>query len=72
MLLYCASRIPEISDSYRDIDNAMKWGFGWESGPFEIWDMIGLSSSIKRMELNNKIIPKWIKEKKSIENASFY
>ena len=72
MLLYCASRIPEISDSYRDIDNAMKWGFGWESGPFEIWDMIGLSSSIKRMELNNKIIPKWIKEKKSIKNASFY
>ena len=72
MLLYCASRIPEISDSYKDIDNAMKWGFGWEFGPFEIWDMIGLSSSIKRMELNNKIIPKWIKEMQSKENASFY
>ena len=72
MLLYCASRIPEISDSYKDIDNAMKWGFGWKLGPFEIWDMIGFSSSVRRMESSNKAIPKWIEEMKSKEIPSFY
>ena len=72
MLLYCANRVPEISDSYKDIDNAMKWGFGWKFGPFEIWDMIGLSSSIRRMESDKKAIPKWIEKMKSEENPSFY
>ena len=72
MLLYCANRVPEISDSYKDIDNAMKWGFGWKFGPFEIWDMIGLSSSVRRMESENKSIPKWIEKIKSKEKPSFY
>ena len=72
MLIYCANRIPEISESYKNIDNAMKWGFGWKFGPFEIWDMIGFSSSVSRMESNNKAIPNWIKEMKSKENPSFY
>ena len=72
MLLYCANRIPEISDSYKDIDNAMKWGFGWEFGPFEIWDMIGFTSSLRRMESNNKTIPKWIEKMESKEKRGFY
>jgi len=72
MLLYCANRIPEISDSYKDIDNAMKWGFGWEIGPFEIWDMIGFSSSVARIKSDNKTIPKWIKEMISKEEQGFY
>jgi len=62
MLLYCANRIPEISDTTENIDNSMKWGFGWEIGPFEIWDMIGFSSSVNRMKSDNKTIPKWIEE----------
>ena len=72
MLLYCANRIPEISDSYKDIDNAMKWGFGWEIGPFEIWDIIGFSSSVTRIKSENKTIPKWIKEMISKEERGFY
>ena len=72
MLLYCANRIPEISDSYKDIDNAMKWGFGWEFGPFEIWDMIGFTSSLRKMESNNKTIPKWIEKMESKEKRGFY
>ena len=72
MLLYCANRIPEISDSYKDIDNAMKWGFGWEIGPFEIWHMIGFSSSVTRMKLDNKTIPKWIEEMVSKKERGFY
>ncbi len=72
MLIYCANRIPEISESYKNIDNAMKWGFGWKLGPFEIWDMIGFSSSVRRMESSNKAIPEWIEAMKSKDNPSFY
>ena len=70
MLLYCANRIPEISDTTENIDNAMKWGFGWEIGPFEIWDIIGFSSSVTRMKSDNKTIPKWIEEMVSKNNVS--
>ena len=72
MLLYCANRIPEISDTTENIDNAMKWGFGWEIGPFEIWDIIGFSSSVTRMKSDNKTIPKWIEEMISKEKRGFY
>jgi 3-hydroxyacyl-CoA dehydrogenase len=72
MLLYCANRVHEISDSYTDIDNAMKWGFGWRFGPFEIWDMIGFSSSIERMKADKKNIPEWIKKIKNEKGPVFY
>ena len=72
MLLYSANRIPEISDITENIDNAMKWGFGWEIGPFEIWDMIGFTSSVTRMKSDNKTIPKWIEEMISKEKRGFY
>lgn len=72
MLLYCANRVHEISDSYKDVDNAMKWGFGWRFGPFEIWDMIGFSSSIERMKADKKNIPEWIKKIKSKRGSVFY
>ena len=45
-LIYSANRIPEISDDIINIDNAMKWGFGWDMGPFEVWDAIGVSESV--------------------------
>jgi 3-hydroxyacyl-CoA dehydrogenase len=47
MFAYVSNRIPEISDELYKIDDAMKAGFGWENGPFEIWDAIGL----KRIEI---------------------
>ena len=72
MLLYCANRIPEISDTTENIDNAMKWGFGWEIGPFEIWDIIGFSSSVKRMKSDNKTIPKLIENMITKEKLGFY
>ena len=72
MLLYSANRIPEISDTTKNVDNAMKWGFGWEIGPFEIWDMIGFTSSVTRMKSDNKTIPKLIEEMISKEKRGFY
>ena len=55
-LIYSANRIPEISDDIINIDNAMKWGFGWEFGPFESWDILGVRNSCKRM--TEEVLPK--------------
>ena len=49
-MTYCGNRIPEIADSLVEIDNAMKWGYGWDVGPFEAWDAIGVRKSVEKME----------------------
>ena len=56
-LIYAANRIPEISDTIVDIDNAMKWGFNLELGPFETWDAIGLATAVERMEKDGFDVP---------------
>jgi 3-hydroxyacyl-CoA dehydrogenase len=50
----------------------MKWGFGWELGPFEIWDALGLENSAKRMKAEGKKVPLWIEAMLLTGNASFY
>ena len=47
---YSANRIPEISDSVVEIDRAMKMGFNWELGPFELWDAAGVEATVARMK----------------------
>ena len=71
-LIYTANRIPEISDDVVNIDNALKWGFGWELGPFESWDAIGVEKSVKRMKEDDKKVPQWIKEMLSSGRKTFY
>ena len=61
-LIYAANRIPEISDDIINIDNAMKWGYGWELGPFECWDAMGVRSTVTRMKKENKKVPAWVDE----------
>jgi 3-hydroxyacyl-CoA dehydrogenase len=51
---YSANRIPEISDSIVEIDRAMRMGFNWEMGPFELWDAIGVPASVERMKQEGK------------------
>jgi len=51
---YSANRIPEISDNVVEIDRAMRMGFNWEMGPFELWDAIGVAESVKRMKEEGK------------------
>ena len=48
VLVYSAQLIGEIADEIVSIDRAMKWGFGWQQGPFEIWDAIGLEKSYQK------------------------
>ena len=50
LLAYAANRVGEIADDIVQIDQAMRWGFGWEMGPFETWDAIGVEKSVRRMK----------------------
>ena len=72
MLIYSANRIPEISDDIFNIDNAMKWGFGWEAGPFEFWDMLGIRKTVDRMKSESKVVPKWVLEMLESGRETFY
>lgn len=71
-LLYSAEIAYEIADNIVSIDQAMKWGFGWELGPFETWDALGLEKSISILEKQGKSVPKWVKEMLKEGNTSFY
>jgi len=72
LFAYVANRLPEISDDLFKIDDALKAGFGWEIGPFETWDIIGLDAGIQLIEAAGRTVPAWIKEMSSSENKSFY
>ena len=69
---YVSHRIPEISDESYRIDQAMRAGFGWELGPFEIWDAIGVRAAYdKALEIGKDIAP-WVKEMLDNGVDSFY
>ncbi|WP_068548774.1 3-hydroxyacyl-CoA dehydrogenase/enoyl-CoA hydratase family protein [Thermosulfidibacter takaii] len=72
MLIYSANRIPEIADDIVQVDNAMKWGFNWELGPFEIWDAIGVRKSVERMEAEGMQVPAKVKEMLEAGAETFY
>jgi len=71
-LIYAANRLPEISDTIVDIDNAMKWGFNLEMGPFETWDAIGLEASVARMQKDGFDVPGKIQKMLKTGHSSFY
>ena len=70
-LIFTASKSSEIAYDLVSIDKAMKWGFGWELGPFEIWDVLGLNDSLGLMEKIGMQAPEWV-ESLSKESKSFY
>ena len=69
---YSSNRIPEISDEVYRIDDALRAGFGWELGPFETWDAIGLEKSVKKMEEENLKPAQWVYEMLEKGFTSFY
>ena len=56
-LIYAVNRIPEIADDVVNVDNAMRWGFNWEIGPFEMFDAIGVEAFVKRAEKDGVKVP---------------
>ncbi len=69
---YASNRIPEISDELYRIDDAMRAGFGWEHGPFQIWDAIGVERGLKLMEETGEKPAPWVSEMLKNGNGSFY
>ena len=72
LFAYVSNRIPEISDDFYKIDDALKAGFGWELGPFETWDVIGLDQGLKLIQDHKKNVATWVEEMKSAGFSSFY
>jgi len=71
-LNYAANRIPEIADTIVEVDRAMRWGFSWELGPFEIWDAIGLEKSVARLKEEDRPIPANVQKLLEAGAKSFY
>ncbi len=71
-LAYASRRIPEIADSLVAIDNAIKWGFAHELGPFEEWDAIGVAESVPLMEAEGFPVAEWVKEMLAAGCPTFY
>lgn len=72
MFQYCSNRIPEITDAFYKIDDALKAGFGWENGPFEIWDAIGVEKGIELMQAEGYQPASWVTEMLASGTSSFY
>jgi len=70
--LYAARRIPEISDNVFDVDRAMRWGFGWELGPFEILDTLGVRAFAAQVEKEGRAVPALISKLLASGRDSFY
>jgi 3-hydroxyacyl-CoA dehydrogenase len=69
---YAANRIPEIADTIVEIDNAMKWGYNFEMGPFELWDAYGVADAMERMTKDGLEIPANVKKMLDAGNTCFY
>ncbi|MDA8848994.1 3-hydroxyacyl-CoA dehydrogenase/enoyl-CoA hydratase family protein [Flavobacteriaceae bacterium] len=72
LFAYSAARIPEISDQYFPLDDAMRTGYVWEYGPFEYWDLIGFEKGVALVEALGESLPKWVHDLKASGAQSFY
>lgn len=72
LFAYVSNRIPEISDNIYSIDDAMKAGFGWQLGPFEVWDLIGVAKGAEDAKAAGLNVAKWVQEMIDGGNSSFY
>ncbi|WP_299051222.1 3-hydroxyacyl-CoA dehydrogenase/enoyl-CoA hydratase family protein [uncultured Polaribacter sp.] len=72
MFAYVQNRIPEISDELYKIDDAMKAGFGWENGPFEIWDAVGVEKGIELMKVEGNEPATWVTDMLASDSKTFY
>lgn len=72
LINYSIHRINEVTENPADIDRAMRWGFGWQMGPFEIHDALGIETVIFDLDRADKEIPGWLYAMKRDGNKTFY
>lgn len=69
---YASSLLPEVADTPRPIDDAIRWGFMHEAGPFETWDMLGVAETVKQMKSEGHPPAKWVEAMLKSGIESFY
>jgi 3-hydroxyacyl-CoA dehydrogenase len=72
MLIYAANRLPEISDDIISVDRALRWGYRWELGPFEIWDALGVTKIADIIEQGGGTVPRIVCKLLASGHDSFY
>jgi 3-hydroxyacyl-CoA dehydrogenase len=72
MICYAADRLPEIADDVVTVDNAMKWGYNWELGPFETWDALGVRETADRLQREGREAPTLVRDLLAAGKTSFY
>ncbi|GAA4366465.1 3-hydroxyacyl-CoA dehydrogenase/enoyl-CoA hydratase family protein [Hymenobacter saemangeumensis] len=72
LFAYVTNRIPEITDALYKIDDALRAGFGWEMGPFETWDAIGVQKGVELMQAEGRQPAAWVSEMLAAGHSSFY
>src|SRR5690625_889826 len=72
VFIYSAELVGEIADDIVAIDEAMRWGFSWEMGPFEMWDAIGLEKSVERMQAVGETVTEWVTDRLAAGHKTFY
>ncbi|MDR7563251.1 MAG: 3-hydroxyacyl-CoA dehydrogenase family protein, partial [Armatimonadota bacterium] len=72
VLAYTAHRVPEITDQVVDVDRALRWGFGWELGPFELWDALGVRDLAGRLERHGIPVPPLVRDVLEHGQGTFY
>jgi 3-hydroxyacyl-CoA dehydrogenase len=72
MIAYAARRLPEIADSVADVDNAVRWGFAHQLGPFQIWDALGVAEGADLMRSRGLALPDWVDQLVAKGDARFY
>ena len=71
-LCYSAALVGEIADDILNVDRAMRWGFNWDLGPFEVWDALGVEESVARMKKSGQKVPRWVEQLLARGQKSFY
>jgi 3-hydroxyacyl-CoA dehydrogenase len=72
LFAYVSNRIPEIADQLYKIDDALRAGFGWELGPFETWDALGVQAGIDLAKAAGRTVAPWVEEMLAAGNSTFY
>jgi 3-hydroxyacyl-CoA dehydrogenase len=72
LFAYVSNRVPEISDQLYKIDDALRAGFGWELGPFETWDALGVQAGVDLAKAAGRTVAPWVEEMLAVGNATFY
>jgi 3-hydroxyacyl-CoA dehydrogenase len=72
LLAYSACRIPEVTDSPASVDKAICWGFGWEMGPFAMWDALGFAAVVADMDAAGIDLPAWVRTMQAGGHTAFY